>query len=609
MADFILDTRPESERAAARNVELLRFSPLLHVAKIGRAEFNLVLTWFGEQNLWSPFKAPNGSIYAVVGMVALDESEWQGAEQVGGNDGLAARVIAGRFETGGSTALEDISGNCAIVIYDAPRAKLYLRTDPAGVLPVYSCESSGMPVWGSHPDVLAAVAGETSRLDEVSLAEFLLASTVTPPFTYYERIRAVEPGTLIVFDLREKLQSQRQYFAFEFQGDSQTSEDELADALAAAWRKAVRRRTLSRFGRPVVALSGGLDSRLILAAMSQPERALAFTCYDAPNREFRAARASARAFGAAFLPLQRSPDYYGENAEAGVRISGGMGTFANNHFLGVLERLHAEGLQTMLTGCYCDYLFKALPLNRRIHWLSGRETVAPFADAFYFDRWMPDTPLARQVLQRWEARFPAALRERQDDATLFEIEVRRTFPLCYEGDNQQRLVPQRMTGWCPPLVDVELLRVYRRIPPRMKLNRRLFLKAARRVLTDSPAGRVSDANTGARLSASPLEVALSCNWLRLRRRLRGVGRSLDSDGSWPDWYYYYRHSPVLERLWMRPHPEAEEFFLRVFGWSQLPQRPSDFPSDQVFLFVALLTQKLWWLQLPCFSDSSRCSSA
>lgn len=596
MADFILDARHESKRIGMYSADLLQFSPRLHLEKIERAEFSLVLTWFGEPSLWSPLKTLDGSLYAVIGMVALNESEWQTAEKSKGNGGLAARAIARRFEAGGSDSLEDISGNCVIIIYDAPNRKLYLRTDPAGVFPVYSCECDGMPVWGSHPDVLASVTDETNHLDEVSLAEFILASTVTPPFTYYEHIHAVEPGTLVVFDFTEKHQIQRQYFTFDFQANSQISEEELADALAAAWRKAVECRTLPRFGRPTVALSGGLDSRLILAAINQPERALAFTCYDAPNREFKTARAVAQSVGVAFLPLQRSPDYYGENAEAGVRISGGMGTFANNHFLGVLERLHSEGMQTMLTGCYCDYLFKALPLNRRIHWLSGRETLAPFADQFYFDRWAPDTPLAKKVLQRWKDRFPSGLRECQDDATLFEIEVRRTFPLCYEGDNQQRLVPQRLTGWFPPLVDIELLRVYRQIPARLKLNRRIFLKMAQRLLSGSPAGQVIDANTGVGFYASPLKVALSYNWLRLRRYLHRVGGSLTSDGSWPNWYYYYRHSPIMEQLWRRPHPEAEKFFQHVLGWSQLPARPADFPGDQVFLFVALLTQKLWWLQ-------------
>jgi asparagine synthase (glutamine-hydrolysing) len=608
MADFILDTRPVSERASALGAELLRFSPRLHVAKLERAEFSLVLTWFGEPGLWSPWEAANGSVYAVVGMVALDESEWRSADEGGESDGgLAARVIGRRFETGGSAALEDISGNCAIVIYDAPQGKLYLRTDPAGCFPVYACECGGAPVWGSHPDVLAAVAGETGRVDTVSLAEFILASTVTPPFTYYERIRAVEPGTLIVFDLQEKRQSHRRYFAFEYQGDPKIPEDELADALAAAWRQAVQRRTLPRLGLPVVALSGGLDSRLILAAMNQPERALAFTCYDAPNRELKTARAIADAVRVPFLPLLRSPDYYGENAEAGVRISGGMGTFANNHFLGVLERLHAKGMQVMLTGCYCDYLFKALPLNRDTHWLSGRESVAPFANTFYFDRWMPKTPLAKQVLQRWEERFPAALRERQDDAALFEIEVRRTFPLCYEGDNQQRLVPQRMTGWFPPLADLELLWVYRRIPPRLKLNRRLFLKAVQRLLASSPVDRVPNANTAASLYASPLRETLSYNWLRLRRRLGALRRSMASDGSWPNWYYYYGNSPALEELWSRRHPESEDLSLRVLGWARLPERPADFPIEQVFLFVSLLTQKLWWHQLTCCAGSSSLS--
>jgi len=599
MGDFILDTRPISERASVAGAELLRFSPSLRTARIERAQFSFVLTWFGEPSLWSPYETADGSLYAVVGMVALDESEWLAAEESGRNGGLAARAIARRFETDRIAGLEDVSGNCAIVIYDAPSGKLYLRTDPAGVLPVYSSEGGGAPIWGSHPDVLAVVAGETGRLDTVSLAEFVLASTVTPPFTYYERIRAVEPGILITFEFPEKRQSQRQYFTFEYQGDPKTPEDELADLLAVAWRQAIQRRTLPLLGLPVVALSGGLDSRLILAAMKQPERALAFTCYDAPNRELKTARAIADAVGVTFLPLQRSTDYYGENAEAGVRISGGMGTFGNNHFLGVLEHLHDRGMQVMLTGCYCDYLFKGLPLNRAIHWLSGRETVAPFANTFYFDRWTPETPLAKQVLQRLDERFPAVLREGQDDAALFEIEVRRTFPLCYEGDNQQRLVPQRLTGWYPPLVDIELLRVYQRIPPRLKLNRRLFLEAVHRLLAGSPADRVPNANTAASLYATPLSETLSYNWLRLQRRLRTLRRSLASDGSWPDWHYYYRNSPALEKLWRRRHPEAEDFFLRLMGWPRLPERPADFPLEQVFLFISLLSQKLWWHRLTC----------
>jgi asparagine synthase (glutamine-hydrolysing) len=348
-----------------------------------------------------------------------------------------------------------------------------------------------------------------------------------------------------------------------------------------------------------VALSGGLDSRLLLACLPDPARAFAFCCYDEPNRELATAERIARSRGVRFLPLQRSPDYYGENAEAGVRISGGMGTIANNHFLGFLDRLHAEGMQTLLTGCYCDYLFKGLPLNRRHHWLTGRERLAPFAHEFYFDRWLSPTSLAARVRERWENHFPADLRLQDTPARVFNLEVRRTFPLCYEGDNQQRLVPQRLTGWSPPVTDRQVLEVYCRIPSRMKLNRSLFLKTSRLLLADSPLLHIPDANTGAPLNAAPLRECLSSNWLRLQRKLASRRRSLGSDGSWPDWEYYLTHSPRMAELWRRPQPDAFDFFRKVMGWKTVPPEPRDFQNGRTFLFVSLLTLKIWWAQRTC----------
>src|SRR5688572_3391700 len=147
-----------------------------------------------------------------------------------------------------------------------------------------------------------------------------------------------------------------------------------------------------------------------------------------------------------------------------------MGSFANNHFLGAIPRLRDEGMEGLLTGCYCDYLFKALPLNRRVHWLTRRETLAPFRHEFYFDHVAASTVLAGRARERWESRIPLELQKQNTAEAVFQVEARRTFPLCYEGDNQQRLVPQRVSGWCPPFVDRDLMDVYCRLPYRFKLN-------------------------------------------------------------------------------------------------------------------------------------------
>ena len=201
--------------------------------------------------------------------------------------------------------------------------------------------------------------------------------------------------------------SKRRYFEFAYRGDSSVPEGDLASQLAAALRRAVERRTLPRLGRSAVALSGGLDSRVILASTLDAEQAFAFSCFDEPNRELRTAERIARTLSVPFLPLQRGPDYYAEHAERGVRISGGMGSLANNHFLGVIPRLKHEGMENLLTGCYCDYLFKGLPLNRRSHWLTRHEELAPFRQQFYFDHFAASTVLAeRAPPERWESRVP-----------------------------------------------------------------------------------------------------------------------------------------------------------------------------------------------------------
>ncbi|MGA4578900.1 asparagine synthase-related protein [Limisphaera sp. VF-2] len=602
MPDLFLDTRPPERRSDVNVEALLSWSDRIRTKTWETPEFRLVLTWAPPDSLWAPCTLPDGGIAAVAGFLALDEAEWSTAEREvlpGLEGGLAGRAVWQRFRSDDTRAWDDLSGNAVIVLYDAASRRVHLRSDPAGCFPLYGCCQDGFWVWASHPDVLASATGRVERIDPVSLAEFVMASTVTPPHTYYEGIHLCSPGTVFTWDTRARTLSDRTYFRLEYRPEPAATEDDLASALAEAWRRAVQRRTLPRLGRVAVALSGGLDSRLVLACLSDPRNAFAFTCYDVPNREFRMARAIARAADVEFLPLQRSRDYYGDHAPVGVRISGGMGTFANNHFLGVLDSLEQKDAGILLTGCYCDYLFKGLPLNRRIRVWDGRETLASFDHEFYFTRWRFHTPLAHEAEQRWEQRIPPALRQGFDDAALFRIETLRTFPLCYEGDNEQRLVPQRLLAWSPPVTDLEVLRIYQRTPWRWKLNRKLFLNTARRLLADSPLLAVPDANTGARLDAPAWQEALSWQWLRLCRKIRAWRTSLASDGSWPNWRFYYRHSPALERHWSVPTPELEGLFLKVTGWRELPRRPADFPVDQCFLFVAMLTLKLWWRHRAC----------
>ncbi len=598
MGDFYLDFRPASARQAARAAELLRFTEHSRSVVLDDPLFSVVVTLTERADLWAPYRAADGTTIVLAGRVAMDDSGWLGGEQVAGDGGLACKALYAIYRQRGLAAVEQLGGNRVVLIYDPLACAFHLVTDWAGAFPAYQLDSAEKFIFCSHPDVLAVLTGEQASLDEVSMTEFLLTSTVTPPSTYYRCIRALPHATTTVIDLssqpRSRIQTYR-YLEISLGSQPGQDEDDLGAELAEAIRTSVRRRTQRRLGRTAVALSGGLDSRALLACVENRDLVFAFCCYNEPNRELASAQAIARALRVAFHPWQREFEFYGLNAEAGTRTSGGMGTFANNHFLGVVGRLRAEGADNLLTGCYCDYLFKGLPLNRRIHWLTGREQIAPFQHEFYFSHQRRPGLLTQQVRERLESRVPLQFQSQNSDAAIFQVEAHRTFPLCYEGDNQQRLVPQRVTGWYLPMADRAVLDVYRKIPSRLKLNRSVFTKAVRR-LCNGALSRVPDANTGAPVGASSLSETLHGNWSRARRKLRRRTTSIETDGSWPDWYRYVAQSQQLQDLWRRPNAAASDFFRRVLSPGDIRPETTSYQGQDIWLLIPMLTLKLWFEQ-------------
>ena len=80
---------------------------------------------------------------------------------------------------------------------------------------------------------------------------------------------------------------------------------------------------------------------------------------------------------------------------------------------------------------------------------------------------------------------------------------------------------------------------------------------------------------------------------RVERKLRRLYRSGGSEESWPNWHQYVMDSPKLDRLWKRGNADAMDLFRRVLGPSRFPNDVHTLKRDEPFLFVGLLTLKLW----------------
>ena len=579
----------------------LKFLDDMRVTVLEEDEFSLLLTSCDEPALWAPFQTADGSVLvALCGRIALEQRQWDDASRVEGSGGLACRHIFKSYRDAGINEICDLNGNFVLLIFDRSKRVFFLVTDRWGMLPAFKSEVAGAVAFSSHPDALAGAIGESRNLDLTSLAEFILASKLSFPHTYFKRIKAVAQASLTTLALSEqgaRLESTKPYFSYQYTACPKEKLGEVADELAAGIKTAVSKRTLPLLGKCGLALSGGLDSRTVLCAIPDRHELLVFCFFDEENREFRTARAIARAVGIEVIPLRRGSDYYADSAALGVKICAGMGCIASNHFLGFRNTLRDLGVKNLLTGCYCDYVFKGWNVNKRVNRWTSRESLASF-DFEYYTRHVPTkSNLWAAVQDRLNGLFPPELRRYDTEERVFEVEFRRDFPLFYEEDNAGRVILQRVMPWYVVMAENALMSVYLKMSSAMRLNRTLFARAVQAVC-GSRVSRIPDANTGAPVNATLAREAVSSLLCRLGSRLRRLKPSRATSGSWLNWDYYLTHSEKVQSLWEPRNSDAEEVFCQVLGKEGFSRDLHAYQGARLALLMRLFTLKLWFDQRP-----------
>lgn len=110
-------------------------------------------------------------------------------------------------------------------------------------------------------------ATKVTNLDHVSLLESIMSGYVTGPHTVYQELKQVRAGEVVIFDKSAGEIEKSRHFEF-LPRDTADSEEQLLQRLAAATEQIFDRLIDEAAGRLLlVPLSGGLDSRLVLAML------------------------------------------------------------------------------------------------------------------------------------------------------------------------------------------------------------------------------------------------------------------------------------------------------------------------------------------------------
>lgn len=596
MGDFVLCSESLRLEQEERVTKLMKYYDDVDVRSFQHKKFILFLSRVDGWDLWKPYHSTNGKLFvALAGRIALDTDEWEKAKSLPGDGGLACKAIANMYQEGGINNLENLNGNFVVFIYDTSSQQLHIITDRCGMYPCFSSEINENDfVIGSHPDILANIINVSQEWDLTSLTEFLAIGKVSFPYSYYKPIKALDYGTIHSIDLNSHIiYKKKKYFDFNFNIDHKLTEWDLAEELACAFRKSINRRTLPMFGQTGISLSGGLDSRALLCSADDRKNIWTFCFFNEENLEYKIAREIAQGTDVKFISLQRDFDHYGDNAEMGIKISGGMGDIGNNHFLGFRDSFRNLGIENIIAGFYCDYLFKSLVLNKKVNKFLRTEKFSHFK----YDNYMPvywfNTVYSRQAKERLDELFPDSVKDNETDLGRLEIEKRRLFPFCYEPDNQETLIPQRVMGWYLPIVDNDIIDTYLKIPPQYKLNTSMYSKMVE-LQCGKKIPKVINSNTGARVNASQVSLIIHGISKTLQSKIKKKRKNIATNESWPNWPFYLHNSKKIEFLWMRNNKRAHDIFNELLGNDPYEKAIQEYKSGvDLKLFLRLLTLKLW----------------
>jgi asparagine synthetase B (glutamine-hydrolysing) len=285
-----------------------------------------------------------------------------------GPDGFT-RALAEAAAAGDLAAFyERLTGVFALVV--CADSGVTILTDRLGVYPVYEAASSCGPriCLGTHPEVVADMAGRRDDVDPVSLAEIIVRGAVTFPYTTRNGMRELQPGSCHHLALARGKPVRTTTAVWlptepERWPPWRESEEHLAQALSYAGTDITRGHQ-----SVAVSLSGGFDSRTVLAAIPCEKRGCAYTFGDWHNREVRTAREVADTLGANHVLVLRPPDLYAHLGEWECALLGMERWVPNAHGFALL---HAGGISNgdlLVGGFGSDALLKGSFCSRRV-WL------------------------------------------------------------------------------------------------------------------------------------------------------------------------------------------------------------------------------------------------
>jgi len=175
-------------------------------------------------------------------------------------------VIIHLYEEKGIDCLKYLRGMFAFAIYDFRKKRLFAARDHLGQKPFYYWHDNNYFAFSSEIKGILALKPELKEMDINALYEYLTVRIITPPRSMFKSIRKLPPAHFLIFE-NGNLNIQN-YWNLNYEPKLIGDFNAITEMLEEEIKESVKYHMVSDV--PIGAyLSGGLDSSLVVAMMSQ----------------------------------------------------------------------------------------------------------------------------------------------------------------------------------------------------------------------------------------------------------------------------------------------------------------------------------------------------
>ena len=162
--------------------------------------------------------------------------------------------------------LKYLNGTFLFVIYDTKAHKLLICNDRYGFRPLYWCDRSNYILFASEIKAILKDKSFTRKINLEAMAEFFSFGYVLGNKTLVDGVKLLPPASIFTYS-KGKMKIDQYWNWNQIKKTDIIDEDEIVSELGRLWIQAVERRMQGNV-RIGITLSGGLDSRAIVSAIS-----------------------------------------------------------------------------------------------------------------------------------------------------------------------------------------------------------------------------------------------------------------------------------------------------------------------------------------------------